>query len=280
MRLILAYVSAAMVALGFAVLPALGGSFAADTPRDPHGGDRRVAEREFLVVGGTDRGGLNRRTIEFEPITTAYINTDSTRLVDARRLLQARPARGIVRPEQAVTVIQPAEPKPGAKAFLRPSRVRTKPDAGDASGVVGADRDNATTRRSWDADAHASTPGWGRMRVRQPDGTDVVYEVRGTAREAPADEDRADARRNSRGHRVVPNGRSPRSWQAPPSIRGPHDRALHPPRALQNCLRDRVYVPLMRTKGRALHRYLRALSLRHGLPRRRVPASRVLIQMP
>lgn len=266
MRLIVAYVSAVMVVFGFAVLPALGGSFASDTPRDLHGGDRGVAESEFLVVGGTDRGGLNRRTIAFEPITTLHINTDSARMVDARRLLQARPARGIVRPEQAVTVIQPAEAKPGMKAFLRASRVRTQSDAGDASGVVGTAGENATARRPQDAEAHASSPGWGRMRVRRPDGEDVVYEVRGTAREAPAVEDRADARRHFRGDRVVPTARSPRSLQAPPSIRGPYDQSLHPPRTLQKPLRDRVSVPLMRTKGHALHRYLRALSLRHGLP--------------
>ncbi|MFW5682823.1 MAG: hypothetical protein ACOC1G_07445, partial [Phycisphaeraceae bacterium] len=82
-RTLLGSAGVSMLALVFTTAPAIGGSFAHDQPRDPRAIEQ-PPPREFAVVGGADRVGVNRRTIEFEPITTLYLNTDSTRLVDAR----------------------------------------------------------------------------------------------------------------------------------------------------------------------------------------------------
>lgn len=137
--------------------------------RDVH--RHRTADRGFVVVGGERDPGVVRRTITFDPVTTPYVNTDSTRLIDARRLAEARTATGFIRPERAITVIEPAAPQPRAKAFLRPDRFGHHADArrdGFDRGYVDP------SRRDTAADTQ---PGWGRIRSHRPGGDDAVYEI-------------------------------------------------------------------------------------------------------
>lgn len=237
-RVLLGPTGVSLLVLVFTAASALGSSFAHDQPRDPRASEQ-PPPRDFAIIGGTDRVGVHRRTIEFEPITTLYLNTDSTRLVDARRLLRAEPARGIIRPEHAITVIEPAKPKPGAKAFLRPDKERVDPAPQRA--IQAAEEDG----------------GWARLRVHRPGGETRTYEIRGEPVSRPVSTDRATRgmRRNAVPE-VIPHRLPSRAHVHPhahPQPRmGPH--------------RYRVYVPHLQTQDHALYRYLRAKLLPHGVP--------------
>lgn len=163
---------AAILTAVITTTPAFAGSFSYDHPRDPTARSRDVPLTEFRVVGGAERVGVNRRTIEFDPISTLFINTASTRLVDARRLLRSRPGRGVLRPRHAVTVVEPAALKPKAKAFLRPRAALGHEDEARRRSVP--PRDGISDRAS---QAGTDSPGWGRLRVHRPDGRDVIFEV-------------------------------------------------------------------------------------------------------
>jgi len=135
-----------------------------------------AGDRELVVIGGPDTTATERRTLEFETLTDAYLDTRSTRLVDRRRLLRAETARGLVFAEDAITQIRPAVPKPAARALIRvdrpaPQTARTIP-AGAAA-----------------RPAEPDSPGWGQLRISTPDGKGRVYRI-GTPSKSDASEAR------------------------------------------------------------------------------------------
>lgn len=149
-----------------------------------------LAADDLVVVGGPDPAAVERRTIEFETLTDGFLDTQSTRLVDERRLLRAERARGLVFAEDAVTVVKPAVPKPSAKAFVRPSR-----DADDRRVEIPA--------RAIGEAAADEEPGWGQLRITNPEGRDRVYRI-GTPSKSDASDARGDvyatASLDSQGH--------------------------------------------------------------------------------
>lgn len=136
-----------------------------------------AADEGFVVVGGETVATTMTRTTEFESMTDSFLDTASTRRIDERRLLEARPARGTVRAEEAIAVTRPADPKAGARAFLRPSR-------GQAATV---DRPGVVVHDATDA----GEPGWGELRIHRPDARDTVFRI-GTPSRSGADAARDD----------------------------------------------------------------------------------------
>ena len=140
-------------------------------------------------------------------------------------------------------MIEPAKPKPGAKAFLRPDKERVDPAPHRAIQSVEEDG------------------GWARLRVHRPDGETRTYEIRGEPLSRPVSTDRAtrDVRRTALPE-AIPH-RLPSRARVHAHV---HPQAHPQPRMVPH--RHRIHVPHLQTRDHALYRYLRAKPLPHCVP--------------